>query len=98
MKTWEDYKGHVRKIDPEIGRDIDEAEEASAIVTAMVNRRNDLGLSQRDLAARCGIPQSSIARIETYQTTPNLSTLLKIFKQLGLRTSVSPSQYKASDF
>ena len=98
MKTWEDSKEHVRKIDPEIGRDIDEAEEASAIVTAMVNRRNDLGLSQRDLAARCGIPQSSIARIETYQTTPNLSTLLKIFKQLGLRTSVSPSQYKASDF
>lgn len=96
MKTWEDYKEHVRKIDPEIGRDIDEAEEASAIVTAMVNRRNDLGLSQRDLAARCGIPQSSIARIETYQTTPNLSTLLKIFKQLGLHLSVSSSQYHAS--
>ena len=26
MKTWNDYKEHVRTVDPEIGKDIDEVE------------------------------------------------------------------------
>lgn len=36
MKTWNDYKAHVRSVDPEVARDIDEAENISSIVTAMV--------------------------------------------------------------
>ena len=63
MKTWNDYKEHVRTVDPEIGKDIDEVENISSIVSAMVEQRTSLGLSQRELAAMCGIPQSSVARI-----------------------------------
>ena len=36
MKTWNDYKEHVRTVDPEIGKDIDEVENISSIVSAMV--------------------------------------------------------------
>ena len=39
MKTWNDYKAHVRSVDPEVARDIDEAENISSIVTAMVKQR-----------------------------------------------------------
>ena len=74
MKTWNDYKEHVRTVDPEIGKDIDEVENISSIVSAMVEQRTSLGLSQRELAAMCGIPQSSVARIESCKTTPNLGT------------------------
>ena len=49
-----------------------------------------MGISQRDLAAMCGIPQSSVARIESYKTTPNLDTLLKIMQTLGLKLTVEP--------
>ena len=56
---------------------------------AMVEQRNALGLSQRELAAMCGIPQSSVARIESFKTIPNLDTLLKIFQQLGLKLNVT---------
>ena len=73
---------------PEIGKDLDEVEEVSAIVGAMIERRHNLELSQRDLADLCGIPHSSVARIESGKTTPNLSTLLKIFNQLGLKFTV----------
>ena len=45
MKTWNDYKAHVRSVDPEVARDIDEAENISSIVTAMVKQRNAMGLS-----------------------------------------------------
>lgn len=89
MKTWICYKEHVRTTDPEIAKDLKEAEEVAAIVTAMVEQRTALGLSQRDLAALCGIPQSSVARIESCKTTPNLGTLLNIFEHLGLSLTVT---------
>ena len=92
MSTWNEYKEYVKTVDPDAGRDIDEANEVASIVTAMVRQRNALGLSQRDLAEMCGMPQSSVARIESYKTTPNLDTLLKIFQQLGLKLSVTAAR------
>lgn len=35
MKTWNDYKEHVRAVDHEIEKDIDEVENISSIVSAM---------------------------------------------------------------
>ena len=92
MKTWNDYKNHVQSTDPEIANDIREVENISSIVSAMVERRSAMGLSQRDLAAICGIPQSSVARIESCKTTPNLGTLLNIFQHLGLRLTITSSK------
>ncbi len=92
MKTWNDYKAHVKAVDPVIAKDMEETEEIAAIVTAMVEQRNALGLSQRDLAAMCGSPQSSVARIESCKTTPNLGTLLNIFQHLGLTLTVSQAR------
>lgn len=92
MASWEDYKKHVRASNPEIAKDVDEVEELSKIVGAMIEQRHNLELSQRDLANLCGIPHSSVARIESGKSSPNLSTLLKIFRQLGLSFSVQPLQ------
>ena len=92
MRTWDDYKNHVRSADPEMAKDIDETEEISEIITAMINQRNAMGLSQRDLAAKCGIPQSSVARIESLKITPKLDTLLKILQQLELKITVTPKK------
>lgn len=90
MNDWEKYKERVRKNNPEIGKDLDEIEEISYIVGKMIEQRHTLELSQRELADLCGIPHSSVARIEAGKTIPNLSTILKIFNQLGLRFSVQP--------
>ena len=90
MNDWKEYKDRVRKSYPEIGKDLDEVEEISAIVGAMIAQRRNLELSQRDLAELCGIPHSSVARIESGKTIPNLTTLLKLFDKLGLRITVSP--------
>ncbi len=89
MKTWDDYKKHVKAIDPEAKKSIEEMECLSSIITSMTTQRNALGLSQRELANLCGIPQSSVARIEAFKTTPNLDTLLKIMQPLGLTLTVS---------
>lgn len=90
MMTWNEYKDTVKKADPEAKAILEEAEVKAEIIGAMINRRNDLGLSQRDLAGKCGIPQSSVARIETGRTVPKLDTLIKIFTQLGLGINIQP--------
>ena len=89
MKTWNDYKNHVKSNDSEIGKDIEDIENISAIVSAMIAKRNALGLRQRELAAMCDIPQSSVARIESFKTTPNLATLIKILRNLGLMLKIA---------
>lgn len=89
MKSWTDYKEHVKRIDPQGERDLTEIEAQAAIISAMIEQRNKLGLSQRELASLCNIPQSSVARIESFQTTPNLTTLLKLFRVLGLKISIT---------
>ncbi len=90
--TWDDYKKEVKEKDIEAKKILDEAEAKSKIITAMINRRKELGLSQRDLANLCEIPQSSVARIEANQTVPKLDTLLKIFARLDLVFTVVPTQ------
>lgn len=91
MANWTDYKNHVRETNPEIAKDIDEVEAISQIVGTMIERRHDLNLSQRDLADLCGLPQSSVARIESGKTTPNLTTLLILFRELGLSLVAEPA-------
>ena len=89
MKTWNDYKDYVKDINQDVSDDIEEAEQLAYIISTIIDRRKELGLSQRDLASKCGVPQSSIARIESCKTTPNISTLLNIFKHLGLSFTIT---------
>lgn len=84
MRTWNDYKNYVKETNPVIAKDIEDAEAISNIIGAMIEQRHSLDLSQRELAEICGIPHSSVARIESGKSIPNLSTLINIFNHLGL--------------
>lgn len=92
--TWDEYKTNIKATDPLAKEDLEEAEARASIVSAMIEKRNELGLSQRQLAKMCDMPQSSVARIESYKTSPNLDTLLKLFQNLGLNLTVTPSANK----
>lgn len=89
MRTWEDYKKDVKEASDVAKQDIEEMEVLAAIVTAIINKRNELGYTQRDLAVICGLPQSSVARIEACVVKPNIETLLKIMRPLGLTLSAT---------
>ena len=90
MKTWNDYKEYASGVSSEMKADIEEASELASFVTMIIQRRNELGLTQRELASLSGLPQSSIARMETMKTVPNIETILKIVKPLGLQLSLLP--------
>lgn len=90
MKKWEDYKGHAKAHSSEIKEDIEKAEALASFVTSIIQRRNELGISQRELASLAGLPQSSIARLETMKTVPNIETVMKVVKPLGLQLALTP--------
>ena len=94
MATWNDYKNHVRESNDEVGRDFDEVEERAKIVSAIIDQRHSLNLSQRDLAEMCGLLHSSVARIESGKSSPNLTILLKIFDTLGLTPTVQTDPHR----
>ena len=64
MKTWNDYKEYVKKNDHSMGHDLAEAEEQAKIISAVIEQRHALGLSQRDLAQLCGKPGYYTCRID----------------------------------
>lgn len=64
------------------------AENISLIIDALSSARIKKGFTQRQLAEKCGLKQSAIARIETLQVIPRLDTLLKIAQCLGVSICV----------
>jgi transcriptional regulator with XRE-family HTH domain len=52
------------------------------IAEQVANRRRQRGLSQADLAALVGTPQSAIARLESGGRPPRIDTLLRIANAL----------------
>ena len=88
--TWNDYKKKVKSEDSVASQLIENAEAEADIIAEILQKRSDLGLSQRDLASLCDIPQSTVARIESCKIMPKLDTLIKILHKLGLTLTVTP--------
>lgn len=88
MRTWEDFKNNAKKENDLVKADIEEMETLASLISAIIERRNELGISQRELANICGLPHSSVARIESCSVKPNVGTMLKIMKPLGITLSV----------
>ena len=84
MRTWEDFKNDAKKLNQVTKEDIEEMETLASIISAIIDKRTELGISQRELADICGLPHSSVARIEACVVKPRVETLIKIMKPLGL--------------
>lgn len=54
----------------------------------IAEKRKRLKISQRELAERCGLPQSTVGRIEAGIVTPSLPVLQKIVSVLGMQIAL----------
>lgn len=93
MKTWNNYLEHVRNIDDDNRALMGEIDDLTEIVRTLIEKRTAMGISQRQLAEMCHVPQSSIARIESGKTTPKLDTLIKLLHPLGLKVKLANISY-----
>lgn len=55
------------------------------------------GLTQRQLAEAAGVPQSTVARIETYRQQPTLPLLARLFAAAGLELRTRLEDYDDHD-
>lgn len=53
------------------------------VAVALTQLREELGVSQRELAEKVGKPQSTIARIENGSMNPSLNVLYEIATKVG---------------
>ncbi len=66
--------------------DYDIFQEISASIAAA---RDELGLTQKELAKRSGVSQSNISKFENGSARPQISTLKKLADGLGKKLAIS---------
>lgn len=59
------------------------------IVAQIIQARKEQGITQEELAARCGTQKSNISRMESGNYNPSLDFLIKIANGLGKKIHVN---------
>lgn len=88
MKTYTQFKARLLK-DEEIAAAYKKLEPEFVLIEAVIKKRLENGLSQKELAIKIGTKQSAISRLESGRSNPSLLFLQKIAKALNSRLEVS---------
>ena len=88
MKTFEDLLADEEKTDPGFLADWQRTAPARAFAAALLGYRAEHGLSQRGLAKRLEVSQPRIVKLESGEHNPDLATIIKVVKRLGIEFSV----------
>ena len=83
--SWENVKKEL--FTPE---EIDEIEASAALMGQLIEARHKKGISQKRLEELSGVSQPVIARMERGATNPQVNTLLKVLRPLGLTLKIVP--------
>ena len=59
------------------------------LVARIIERRQALGLTQKQLAERAGLKQAAVARLESATTMPRVDTLLRVSNSLNMQLSLT---------
>ena len=70
--------------------EIAESDLQAALMAAMVEARQQQGISQRKLEELSGVSQPVIARMEKGYTSPQVETLLKVLAAMGKTLAIVP--------
>jgi DNA-binding XRE family transcriptional regulator len=81
--TWEEHKEEMLEKGYVTQQELDESKARVAIMGELIKARNEGKISQRKLEELTGIRKSTIARMETGQTSPTIDTLLRVLAPLG---------------
>lgn len=87
MSNWNDVKKNITSLSQD---DWDEIDLKVKIVGEILEARKKAGLTQSELEDLSGIKQSFIARFENNRMDPQLTTVLKLLRPLGLTLDVVP--------
>ena len=87
--NWKDVRGELFSKE-----EILESDMRGAIMSELIEARNEKGISQKKLEEMSGVSQPVIARMETGKTSPQLDTVLKVLASLGKTLAVVPLEHE----
>lgn len=93
MSTWKELRNELN-ITPEEESIVQLEKE---LIKAMVKIREEQGMSQAEVAAKCNVKQPVIARMEKAVHSPQIDSILKVLVPLGYKLQIVPlegAQYK----
>ena len=70
--------------DPEFRKEWEALEPEYAIMQALIDSRNEAGITQTELSKRTGIAQTDISKLERGNGNPSLKTLKRLAEGLGM--------------
>jgi len=88
--------GEAAEENPEYDRLYEEAELAHDLGQLVHDRRTALGLSQAELAERCGMKQPQISRIEGGGTMPTIPLLRRLARALDADLTIELTPHNAA--
>ena len=93
--TWDSVRDEILA-DSEVKTEYDALKNEFELAKAIITLREKVGLTQREFAAKVGMKQSQLARIESGKQTPKLNTLAKLAAVAGYEVEVNliPSENK----
>jgi ribosome-binding protein aMBF1 (putative translation factor) len=74
---------------PDAMRDLHAKELKYALISSLMTGRRTLNLTQAELAARSGIAQTEISRIERGRKSPTMDTYSRLAAALGLQLTLA---------
>ena len=86
MKTWEQARNEIKSVSETEKQEI---RQMAQLVAQIIERRQALGLTQKQLAEQAGLKQEAIARLESARTMPRVDTLLRVSNSLNLHLSLT---------
>ena len=84
MSSYKDYKKRALQ-NPEVKAEYDALQPEYDIIQAMIDARLSQNITQKELAARTGITQADISRIENGTRNPSLSMMKRLAQGLGMQ-------------
>jgi DNA-binding XRE family transcriptional regulator len=80
---FEDFEAELLKR-PGVRKEYDDLKPKYAMIRSLIERRNELGISQTQLAQAIGTQQPAISRLEKGDSNTTISTLFKVADALDL--------------
>ena len=95
--TWDSVRDKVLE-DPEVNAEYKALSPEFNLARQVITLRETCGLTQREFAAKVGMKQSQLARIESGKQIPKLKTLSKLAAVAGYELEVSLVPIKGKHF
>ena len=88
MTNYEKYFAEQMQ-NEEFRKEYEALEPEFAIIQAIIDARQETGLTQRELSERTGIAQSDISKLENGNANPSIRTLKKLAEAMGKQLKIS---------